>query len=135
MVSAGTTSKLAPCGKRLTPIPQDYPGSARDWLNLDSTAVVEVTSEKKDYPIEAALVSGNTRGWRAADSGAQTLRLIFDQPQSLKRISLVFEETEVERTHEFALRWSADGGRSFRKIVRKRGISARLRRSSRLRSI
>ena len=105
--------------KRLTPIPQDSPAQHGDWLNLDSTAVVEVTSEKKDYPIEAALVSGNTRGWRAADPGAQTLRLTFDQPQSLKRISLVFEETEVERTHEFALRWSADGGRSFREIVRQ----------------
>ena len=33
--------------------------------------------------------------------------------------SLVFEETETERTQEFVLRWSGDGGRSFRKIVRQ----------------
>jgi hypothetical protein len=46
-------------------------------------------------------------------------RLIFDQPQRLKRIALVFEETESERTQEFVLRWSPDGGRSFREIVRQ----------------
>jgi hypothetical protein len=32
-------------------------------------------------------------------------------------LSLVFEETETERTQEFVLRWSPDGGRSFREIV------------------
>ena len=88
-------------------------------LDLDSVASVEVTSEKKDYGIESALVSGGTWGWRAADSGTQTVRLIFDQPQKLKRIALVFEETETERTQEFELRWSSDGGRSFREIVRQ----------------
>jgi hypothetical protein len=59
------------------------------------------------------------RGWRAADSGTQTIRLIFDQPQRLTRISLVFEEIETTRTQEFVLRWSGDGGRSFREIVRQ----------------
>jgi hypothetical protein len=82
-------------------------------------AVVEVTSEEKEYPVEAALVAGEMRGWRAADSGAQTIRLVFDQPQRLKRIALVFEETETERTQEFVLRWSPDGGSSFREIVRQ----------------
>ena len=80
-------------------------------------AVVEVTSENKDYPVESAMVKGEMRGWRAADSGTQTIRLIFDQPQRLRRISLAFEETETERTQEFVLRWSGDGGRSFREIV------------------
>jgi hypothetical protein len=67
--------------------------------------------------VEAALVLGETRGWRAAVSGAQTLRLVFDKPQRLTRISLVFEETDTERTQEFVLRWSGEGGRSFREIV------------------
>jgi len=89
------------------------------WLDLDSAASVEVTSEEKDYPIELALVSGEERGWRAAASGVQTIRLIFDKPQRLTRISLVFEESETERTQEFVLRWSPDGGRSFREIVRQ----------------
>jgi hypothetical protein len=106
--------------KRLiTPIPKDAPHPDEGWLDLDGAAVVEVTSEEKEYPVESALIAGEIRGWRAADSGAQTIRLIFDQPQRLKRIALVFEETESERTQEFVLRWSPDGGRSFREIVRQ----------------
>ena len=106
--------------KRLiTPTPNA--GTPRDegWLDLDREAVVEVTSEQKEYPVEAALVAGEMRGWRAADSGTQTIRLIFDKPQRLTRIALVFEETNSERTQEFVLRWSADGGRSFREVVRQ----------------
>jgi hypothetical protein len=106
--------------KRLiTPIPQDAPHLDEGWLDLERAAVVEVTSEEKEYPIEAALVAGELRGWRATDSGTQTVRIIFDKPQRLERIALVFEETEIERTQEFVLRWSGDGGRSFREIVRQ----------------
>jgi hypothetical protein len=106
--------------KRLiTPISQDAPPHDEGWLDLDDAAVVEVTSEEKEYPVESALVPGETRGWRAAASGTQTIRLIFDEPQRLTRIALVFEETETERTQEFVLRWSGDGGRSFREIVRQ----------------
>jgi hypothetical protein len=57
--------------------------------------------------------------WRAAKPGTQTIRLVFDQPQRLKQISVVFEEEETARTHEFALRWSSDGGDSFHEIVRQ----------------
>jgi hypothetical protein len=106
--------------KRLiTPIPQA--GTPRDevWLDLDRLAVVEVTSEEKHDPVESALGAAETRGWRAADSGTQTIRLIFDEPQRLTRISLVFEEIETSRTQEFVLRWSGDGGSSFREIVRQ----------------
>ena len=103
----------------IMPIPQDAPHLEQGWLDLDRMAVVEVTSEEKDYPVESALISGEVRGWRAADSGTQAMRLIFDESQRLTRIALVFEETEVERTQEFVLRWSSDGGRSFREIVRQ----------------
>jgi hypothetical protein len=106
--------------KRLiTPIPQAAPPRDEGWLDIERVAVVEVTSEEKGYPVEYALVSGETQGWRAADSGCQTIRLIFDESQRLTRIFLVFEETGTERTQEFVLRWSADGGRSFREIVRQ----------------
>jgi F5/8 type C domain len=106
--------------KRLiTPIPKDAPHLDEGWLDLDSAATVEVTSEAKEYPVESALVSGESQGWRAADSGSQTIRLIFNEPQKLTRISLVFEESETDRTQEFVLRWSPDGGRSFREIVRQ----------------
>ena len=103
----------------ITPISQDAPHLDEGWLDLERAAVVEVTSEDKDYPVEAALVSGEMRGWRAGSPGTQTIRLIFDEPQRLMRIALVFEETETERTQEFVLRWSADKGLSFREIVRQ----------------
>jgi hypothetical protein len=106
--------------KRLiTPSPQTGTLHEEGWLDLDREAVVEVTSEEKEYPVEGALVAGDMRGWRAAVSGAQTVRLIFDMPQRLTRISLVFEENDTDRTQEFILRWSGDGGRSFREIVRQ----------------
>ncbi len=106
--------------KRLiTPIPQDAPSLDEGWLGVDGVAVVEVTSEDKEHPVESALVPGETRGWRAAASGTQTIRLIFDEPQRLTRIALVFEETETERTQEFVLRWSGGSGRSFREVVRQ----------------
>jgi hypothetical protein len=106
--------------KRLiTPIPQNVPLPDEGWINLDGAAVVEVTSEEKDYPVESALVSGKILGWRAADSGAQTIRLVFDESQVLKRIALIFEETEIERTQEFVLRWSGDYGGTFQEIVRQ----------------
>lgn len=89
------------------------------WLELELAAAVEVTSEDENFPVESALVLGETRGWRAAIPGTQTIRLLFDQPQKLRRISLVFEEHETTRTQEFVLRWSSDGGRSFREIVRQ----------------
>ena len=112
--------------KRLiTPISQDAPHLDDGWLDLDRAAMVEVTSEDKDYPMEAALVSGEMRGWRAGSPGTQTIRLIFDEPQRLIRIALVFEETETERTQEFVLRWSPDGGRSFREIVRQQWTFSR----------
>ena len=106
--------------KRLiTQIPQDVLPLDEGWLNLDGAAVVEVTSEDKEYPVEAALISGEMRGWCAADSGAQTIRLIFDEPQTLRRMVLIFEETETTRTQEFVLRWSGDYGGSFQEIVRQ----------------
>jgi hypothetical protein len=103
----------------ITPIPQVGTPDNEGWLDLDRAAVVEVTSEDKKHPVESALIPGETRGWRAAASGTQTVRLIFDEPQKLTRMALVFEETETERTQEFVLRWSPDGGRSFREVVRQ----------------
>jgi hypothetical protein len=103
----------------LTPTPEGIRPTDEGWLDLDRAALVEVTSEENNYEIDSALVSGETRGWRAANTGTQTIRLLFDHPQRLRRISLVFEETATQRTQEFVLRWSPDGGRSFREIVRQ----------------
>ena len=106
--------------KRLiTAVPQVGPRRDQHWFDLGSVATVEVTSETKDRPVESALLLSETRGWRAAQPGAQLIRLLFDHPLRVKRISLVFEETENTRTQEFVLRWSSDFGRSFREIVRQ----------------
>ena len=93
--------------------------SAQEWLNVGRLASVEVTSEEDGYPIESALLRGEKRGWRAANVGTQIIRLIFDEPQKIKRIWLVFEDAENTRTQEFVLRWSADTEHSFREIVRQ----------------
>jgi hypothetical protein len=103
----------------ITPTPNTVRPAAEDWLDLEHAAAVEVTSEEEDFPVESALLLGETRGWRAASSGPQTLRLVFNQPQTLNHISLVFEEEQRERTQEFVLQWSADKGGPLREIVRQ----------------
>lgn len=90
-----------------------------DWLNLDEIVQVELTSEDHDYPIESALLPGNGKGWRAAQSGAQSIRLLFSKPMTIKCIHLEFQEEGQERIQEFNLRWSDDGGRAYREIVRQ----------------
>jgi hypothetical protein len=47
------------------------------WLDLERLAQVEITSEDAGYPIEAALIPGAGSGWRAAQPGEQTLRLLL----------------------------------------------------------
>jgi hypothetical protein len=89
------------------------------WLDLDAAATVEVTSEEKDFPIEASLSAERTHGWRAAEPGSQTIRLLFDERQKLKRVSLVFEEEESTRTQEFVLRWSSEKDGPVRELVRQ----------------
>lgn len=103
----------------LTPPSEADRLSGTDWLDLETAAVVEVTSEDSDFPIEAALVLNGAAGWRSALPGTQVIRLVFDRAQELWRISLVFEENQTSRTQEFVLRWSSDGGRKFQEIVRQ----------------
>jgi hypothetical protein len=105
--------------RQISPTTLSVPPSRQAWLDVEHTALVEVTSEEDGYPIEFALQDTENRGWRAAKPGAQTIRLIFDKPQYLRRICLDFRDTENARTQEFVLRWSPDGGDSFREIVRQ----------------
>ena len=58
-------------------------------------------------------------GWRASEPGQQTVRLLFDKPLRVNRVHLEFQEDAQPRTQEFLLRWSSDGGRSCREIVRQ----------------
>ncbi|MCW5979928.1 MAG: hypothetical protein KIT09_17740 [Bryobacteraceae bacterium] len=89
------------------------------WLELEGLASVEITSEAPEHPIEAALGAAGGSGWRAAEAGPQRIKLLFDQPQTIRRVLLVFRETEVERTHEFTLSWTPEGDARPREIVRQ----------------
>ena len=96
------------------------------WLDLDRAASVEVTSEDKEYPVECALVADETRGWRAADSGTQTIRLIFDEHKDshASRSSSRKPRLSVPKSS------SCDGlgmaGARFETSCASSGISARL---------
>lgn len=102
----------------ITPTPADT-APADTWLDLDAVAEVEITSEDAAHPIEAALLPWPEPGWRAAGPGQQTIRILFPEPQSLRRVWLEFVEPDRQRTQEFVLRWSPDGGESLHEIVRQ----------------
>ena len=105
--------------KRLVDAREQRSVTEESWLDLEAMAEVELTSEDPARPIEGALLPNGQAGWRAAEPGSQSIRLLFHQPQRLRRIRLRFDETAAERTQEFALSWSPDGGRSSRDIVRQ----------------
>ncbi len=75
------------------------------WLDLERLAQVEITSESAEHPIESALIPDRGPGW--------------DQPLSLGRILLRFDEKEQGRTQEFVLRWLPEGQQSRQEIVRQ----------------
>jgi hypothetical protein len=45
-----------------------------EWLDLEKSASVEITSEDPDFPIEDALGGHQSPGWRAAERGKQVIR-------------------------------------------------------------
>ncbi len=104
---------------QITRILQNAPLRDQAWMEVDRIASVEISSEDSDYPIESALLMERQKGWRAANPGMQTIRLIFDEPQKLRRILLVFDDTENNRTQEFVLRWSPDIQYSSCEIARQ----------------
>ena len=95
------------------------PKTGINWLDLESIARVELTSEDPLQPIESALQPIGAPGWRAAEPGPQMIRVLFDDPQRVSRIYLLINEEEVARTQEFVLRYSRDHGRSYHEIVRQ----------------
>ena len=93
------------------------------WLDLATVARAELTSEDADFPVEQvfadqAKLAGVGKGWKAAELGPQTLRLCFNEPQTIKRVQLSFRERECERMQEFSLEAKLLNG-STRQIVRQ----------------
>lgn len=103
----------------INPSSENVSATNQNWLDLEPLVQVEMTSEHVEHPIESALIPGRGSGWRAALPGEQTIRLLFDKPQKLRRIHLLFREDQQERTQEFVLRWSPNHGQSYREIVRQ----------------
>ena len=91
----------------------------RTWLDTESLAWAELTSEDPAQPIEAALQANAESGWRAAKAGTQSIRLLFDTPIRIGHIRLLFRETQTPRTQEFVLRWRSSTGGNLREIVRQ----------------
>lgn len=96
--------------------PTVTPGSD-SWLPLEKIASVEISSEDPNFPIEHALSESRKGGWRASAPGPQRIRLIFDQPQVIRRIQIQFAEKDVERSQEFWL--LALMGDDLRDVVRQ----------------
>jgi len=95
--------------------------AAAEWLDLGSIARVQLTSEDPAFPIENALSTNpelNELGWRATTPGAQTITILFDAPQNIRRIRLHFMEHTMERSQEFVLRYSS-AKENDREIVRQ----------------
>jgi hypothetical protein len=91
-----------------------------DWLDMEPVTQVEVTSEEAAHPVESALIPGSGPGWRAEEPGEQTIRLLFDVPQRIRRVRLVFDEQAGPgRTQEFVLSWSPGGEQHYREVVRQ----------------
>ena len=99
--------------------PPKAPPAEQPWLPVEDLAEVEFSSEDAAHPIEHAFLPAGKAGWRAAGPGAQTIRLVFAQPPSIRLIHLNFIENLLERTQEYVLRWSPDHGQSYREIVRQ----------------
>lgn len=99
--------------------PQNVTPAKQSWLELEHLAQIELTSEDEAHPFESALASDGGAGWMAAQPGEQTIRIVFDEPQKIRRIQLLFREKEQERTQEFLLSWLSAGDQSYKEIVRQ----------------
>ena len=107
--------------KRIAGLPSNEKESKfpERWVDLEQIATVEVTSEDPNFPVESVFSGRNGPGWRAREKGEQQIRIIFDQPMSVKWIHLKFVETKVERTQEFTIKWASAAGGPTKEVVRQ----------------
>jgi hypothetical protein len=89
------------------------------WLVLNGIARIDPSSEAGGFPIEGPLASPPEGEWRAAEAGAQVIRLQFLTPRDLSRLRVVFRDDEEPRTQEFTLGWLGAGEQDFHTIVRQ----------------
>ena len=106
--------------KRLiTPTPQSIRTHGPGWLDTERAAVAEVTSEDKDFPVEASLVSGDSRGWRAAIPGSQTIRLALINRKGSGAYLLFLKKRKLSGPKSSSCAGLTDGGSSLKETVRQ----------------
>ena len=92
--------------------------SSNEWFGVEAIAGVAVTSEADGAPVENVLYPDREAGWRAGEAGRQIIRITFSGPTNIRRIQLVFKESQLARTQEFTLRCSVAGG-EWREVIRQ----------------
>jgi hypothetical protein len=93
-----------------------------DLLDIAAVATVIVTSEALAHPVDNIFDNQQGPGasrWVAGELGEQSLILDFDTPQTLRRLRLEVEEDQVSRSQELWVSVSADGGHTYREVVRQ----------------
>lgn len=91
-------------------------------LDIAAVATVIVTSEDPAHPIDNVFDNHDEPGahrWVAADTGEQYLILDFDKRQTIRQITLVIDETAVQRSQELTISISSDGGRTYQELIRQ----------------
>jgi hypothetical protein len=91
-------------------------------LDIPAIATVIVTSEDPAHPIDNVFDNHDEPGarrWVAEDTGEQCIILDFDKRQTIRQITLVIEETEVQRSQELTISISSDGGRTYQELIRQ----------------
>ena len=98
------------------------PAPMSDEIDIAALAVVQVTSEAPEHPVDHAFDAHRGPGgsrWVAGEPGEQMLILAFDAPQTIRRILLEVEEPGAARTQELQLAVSGDSGQTYRELLRQ----------------
>lgn len=91
-------------------------------IDIVATAIVQVTSEDPDHPIDNVFDDRQGPGgsrWVASEPGEQMLWLAFDTPQTIRTLHLEVEELDVSRTQELHVAISRDGGHTYQELLRQ----------------
>ena len=108
--------------KRVIPKPSQGPLPLEGEISIADVATVQVTSEQTDHPIDHAFDLSRGPGgsrWIAGGPGEQSVTLVFDRPQTIRRIGIEVEELAVSRTQELSVSASSDGGRTYQELIRQ----------------
>ena len=108
--------------KQVIAKPSQGPLSLEGEISIADVATVQVTSEQTDHPIDHAFDLSRGPGgsrWIAGGPGEQSVTLVFDRPQTIRRIGIEVEELAVSRTQELSVSASSDGGRTYQELIRQ----------------